>query len=82
MLTAILLLVPLAKLILQCVPPYPGLFVEMRDLDNFLPRLAWNCDPPDLHLLRGWDYRCEPHCLTQGLHMNNYLWTERIGSRV
>jgi hypothetical protein len=26
------------------------------------PWLAWNCDPPDLHLSSKWDYRCElPH---------------------
>jgi hypothetical protein len=29
-------------------------------LTNFLPQLALNCDPPDLHLLSSWDYRNEP----------------------
>jgi hypothetical protein len=29
------------------------------DLAKFLLRLALNYDPPDLHLLRSWDYRCE-----------------------
>jgi hypothetical protein len=28
-------------------------------LANFLPRLASNPDPPDLHLLSSWDYRLE-----------------------
>jgi hypothetical protein len=26
---------------------------------TFLPRLAWNCNPPDLSLPRSWDYRRE-----------------------
>jgi hypothetical protein len=28
-------------------------------LSNYLPRLALNCNPPDLSLPNSWDYRCE-----------------------
>jgi hypothetical protein len=28
--------------------------------ENYLPRLALNCNPPDLCLLSSWDYKCEP----------------------
>jgi hypothetical protein len=31
-----------------------------RVSQNYLPRLASNCDPPDLCLLSSWDYRSEP----------------------
>jgi hypothetical protein len=34
-------------------------------LMNFLPMLALNLDPPDLHLPSGWDYRYEPLCLAK-----------------
>jgi hypothetical protein len=30
------------------------------NLENYLPRLALNHDPPDLSLPSGQDYRCEP----------------------
>jgi hypothetical protein len=36
----------------------PCLTYRLRwSLASFLPWLVWNCDPPDLHLLRSWNYR-------------------------
>jgi hypothetical protein len=36
-------------------------FYRLRwSLTNFLPGLASNCEPPDLHLCSSWDYRHEP----------------------
>jgi hypothetical protein len=32
-------------------------------LENYLPRLALNCDPPNFNLPSSWDYRWEPLCL-------------------
>jgi hypothetical protein len=37
-------------------PPCPAFFVEMGGFANFLPELAWNLSPPDLHLPSRWDY--------------------------
>jgi hypothetical protein len=41
------------------------------DLTNYLTRPAWNCDPPDLCLLNGWDYRREPQHLAGLLHFKS-----------
>jgi hypothetical protein len=32
----------------------------LQGLDNVLTRLASNFDPPNLCLIRSWDYTCEP----------------------
>jgi hypothetical protein len=39
--------------------PHPSCLLRW-DLTNFLPRLASNLGPPDLHLLSSWDYSCWP----------------------
>jgi hypothetical protein len=37
----------------------PGLFVDTGVLVTFLPRLALNCDPPNLQLLSNYNQVCE-----------------------
>jgi hypothetical protein len=34
-------------------------------LENFLPRLATNCSPPDFCLLSSWDYRFNHWCMAE-----------------
>jgi hypothetical protein len=43
-------------------PLYPIYLLSWAFL-TFLPRLASNCDMPNLYLLSIWDYRHEPQCL-------------------
>jgi hypothetical protein len=38
----------------------PNLLIEMGGLTKLLPRLALNCNPPDLCFQSSWDYRLEP----------------------
>jgi hypothetical protein len=40
--------------------PLGPIYLLRSDLTNFLPRLALNCDSPDLFLLISWDYRYKP----------------------
>jgi hypothetical protein len=56
--TTILLPMPPMELGSWCVPPLLAFFVEMGS--HFLPRLPLILYPPDLCLLRSWDYRHEP----------------------
>jgi hypothetical protein len=49
----------------------PGSFVRLG-LANFFPRLTSNCDSPDLHLLRCWNYRYVPPCPSQWQYI--YSW--------
>jgi hypothetical protein len=39
------------------------LLVEMENLADILPGLAFNLHPPNLHLLSSKDYRLKPLCL-------------------
>jgi hypothetical protein len=39
----------------RCLPPCPAFSVELGSCEIFLPRLAWNHDPPKLSLLCSWD---------------------------
>jgi hypothetical protein len=54
----------LAKQMLYCLshsssPFFSGYFGD-KGLEDYLPRLVLNLDPPDLSLLSTWDYRHEP----------------------
>jgi hypothetical protein len=42
------------------MPPHLGFFLAEMESGSPFAWLVWNCDPPDLCLLSGWDYRQEP----------------------
>jgi hypothetical protein len=40
---------------------------------NYFPGLALNCDPPDLCLQSGWDYRWEPLHLAVAFVLSKFV---------
>jgi hypothetical protein len=58
----------------RLVPPYPAYWLRWGGLCYYLPRLVLNLDPPDLCLLRSWDYRCEPSCPALGHPILRAMW--------
>jgi hypothetical protein len=66
----------------DALPLEPLCSILRKGLSNSLPRLASNCDPPNLCLPSGWDYRCEPQTpskllflyLKKGMMPSRHRW--------